>query len=108
MRRNPVDMLWHFLTEATPGTWRTFIAVLFDTLLELFYHRRGSTFNICISQPHTVSIMFISGEYGGHCMWWEGLFDTHATLFYRYEGVGWSIVTLEHKDLPRFTKYTLS
>ena len=58
-------MLWHFLIEATRGTWRTFIAVLFDTLFELFYRRRGSTFNIFISQPHTVSIMFISGEYGG-------------------------------------------
>ena len=60
----PSDMLWHFLIEATRGTWSTFITVLFGTLLELFYRRRGSTFNIFISQPHTVSIMFISGEYG--------------------------------------------
>ena len=59
-------MLWHFPIEATHGTWSTFMAVLFDTLLELFYRRRGSTFNIFISQPHTVSIMFISGEYRGH------------------------------------------
>ena len=44
-------MLWHFLIEATHGTWSTFIAVLFDTLLELFYRRRVSTFNIFISQP---------------------------------------------------------
>ena len=81
-------MLWHFLIEATYGTWRNFIAVLFDTLLELFYRRRGSTFDIFINQPHTVSIMLISGEYGGHCMWWKGCFDIHATLFYQYEGVG--------------------
>ena len=86
-------MLWHFLLEATHVTWSTFIAMLFDTLLELFYRRRGSTFDIFISQPHTVSIMFISGEYGGHCMWWKGWFDIHATLFYQYEGVGWYIVT---------------
>ena len=51
-------MLWHFLIEATHGTWSTFIAMLLDTLLELFYRRRGSTFNIFTSQPHTVSIMF--------------------------------------------------
>ena len=44
-------MLWHFLIEATHGTWSTFIAILFDTLLELFYRRRGSTFNIFIIQP---------------------------------------------------------
>ena len=29
--------------------------------------------------------MFISGEYGSHCMWWKGLFNIHATLFYQYE-----------------------
>ena len=81
-------MLWYFLIEATHGTWSTFIAMLFDTLLELFYRRRGSKFNIFISQPHTVSIMFISGEYGGHCMWWKGWFDIHATFFYQYDGVG--------------------
>ena len=90
-------MLWHFLIEATRGTWSSFIAVLFGTLLKLFYRRRGSTFNIFISQSHTISIMFISGEYWGHCMWWEGLFYIHATLFYQYEGVWWCIVTLEHK-----------
>ena len=81
-------MLWHFLIVATHGTWITFIAVLFDKLLELFYRHRGSKSNIFISQPHTVSIMFITGEYGGHCMWWKGWFDIHATLFYQYEGVG--------------------
>ena len=58
-------MLWHFLIEAMHGTWSTFVAVLFDTLLGLFYRCTGSTFNIFISQPHTVSIMFISGDYGG-------------------------------------------
>ena len=86
-----MDILWHFLIEEMHGTWSTFIAELLDTLLELFYRRRGSTFNIFISQPHTVSIMFISGEYGGNCMWWKG-------WFYQYEGVGWCIVTLEHKN----------
>ena len=79
-------MLWHFLKKATHGTWSTFIAVLFDTLLELTYRRRGSTFNIFISRPNTVSIMFISGDYEGHCMWWKGWFDIHATLFYQYHG----------------------
>ena len=75
-------MLWHFLIEATHGTWSTFIAMLIDTLLELFYRRRGSTFNILISQPHTVPIMFISGEYGGHCMWWKRLirYPCHTLL----------------------------
>ena len=48
-----------------------FIAMLLDTLLELFYRRRESTFDIFISKPHTVPIMFISAEYGGHCMWWK-------------------------------------
>ena len=85
-----------------------FIAVLLDTLLELFYRRRGSTFNIFISKPHTVSIIFISAEYGGHCMWWKGWFVIHATLVYQYEGLGWCIVTLEHKNKLRLTKHTLS
>ena len=66
-----------------------FIAVLLDTLLELFYRRRGSTINILISKPHTVLIMFISAEYGGLCMWWNGCFDIYATHFYHYEGVGY-------------------
>ena len=65
-----------------------FIAVLLDTLLELFYRRRGSPYYIFISEPHTASIMLISAEYGSHCMWWKGWFDIHATLFYQYEGMG--------------------
>ena len=39
--------------------------MLFGTWLGLFYRRRESTFNIFISQPHTVSIMFLSVEYMG-------------------------------------------
>ena len=81
-------MLWHILIKATHGTWSTFIVVLFDTLLELFYRRRGSTFNIFISQPNTVLIMFIIWWIWGHYMWWKGWFDIHATLFYQYAGVG--------------------
>ena len=58
-------MLWQFLIEATHGAWSIFKAVFFDTLPKLFYRCRGSTFNIFIIQPHTVSILFISGKYGG-------------------------------------------
>ena len=56
--------------------------------------------------------MFISAEYGGHCMWWKGWFDIYATLFYQYGVVhchpGTQKLTEVYEKCPELTGEVLA